>query len=91
MVRRIRASQMQNVTVVLRCISSRTLCSILKRFSNLTPHHPARRGCFSNAVAWRSCTKKPERQPAPELRYLYEHHAAKSTMYGGTRRESECQ
>ena len=34
----------------------------------------------SPSRAWHSCTKSPARQPAPELRYLYEHHAAKSTF-----------
>jgi kynureninase len=49
---------------------------ISKRVASLRPHQPSKRGNVSRA--WRACTNAPATAPGPELRYLYEHHAAKS-------------
>src|SRR5437667_4595809 len=43
------------------------------------PNQPARRGNLV-LVACRSCTNTPATAPGPALRYLYEHHTAKSTF-----------
>src|SRR5204862_62976 len=43
------------------------------------PNQPARRGRFV-LVACRSCTNAPATAPGLALRYLYEHHTAKSTF-----------
>src|SRR5262249_52936918 len=50
-----------------------------KRVFGSFPNQPASRGNLV-LLACRSCTNAPATAPGPALRYLYEHHTAKSTF-----------